>query len=196
MNKRRTPDVPLMGIQTTENFPQIEYLGSTVNFQKKMWFSRLTPNTTPFIKYFNIVLHKSSSKTHTPPLSYGFTFLLKLYWVPQASSLKILPLLPFLDFSVEGTVLLKATWFGMSVKFAGQFLEKRNGFQTLTGLLNSLQPPHPCCVFWNSCGYHSSYHGVFMKTYSGNLPRFWKKEKLFWAEHLVNVLMGGGACES
>lgn len=36
MNKRRTPDVPLMGIQTTENFPQIEYLGSTVNFQKKM----------------------------------------------------------------------------------------------------------------------------------------------------------------
>lgn len=36
MNKRRITDVPLMGIQTTENFPQIEYLGSIVNFQKKI----------------------------------------------------------------------------------------------------------------------------------------------------------------
>lgn len=35
MNERKIINVPLMGIQVTENFSQIKYLGSTVHFQKK-----------------------------------------------------------------------------------------------------------------------------------------------------------------
>lgn len=129
-----------------------------------------------------------------PLVSYGFTFLLTRYWVPQGIQLEksVSSTIPRFQCGgnclTEGHIILYVNKIYRAVPRGKQWFPDINWVDPFT----SISSPAPHSM--NSYGYCSLYSGVFMKPSSGNLPRFWKKEKLFSAEHLVCFKFG--ACES